>query len=660
MIIKIKNKMFYKMLFLFVLNLAYLPNSQAETIELKNPPEGLYYITGQNLNFGSYQGQLEIRCDNSCRFTRWISYQNYQFNQLQVQEIWQGDVNYTDNNAVQFTYSHLQYGYINRLDNTYRTTEEKNIKNQTVVYKNRGYDFFEGSFDSNSSESFSYLSPLEATPMFESLKQLTPSNSAVRGLKRKIVDLLLRKYQKDEFVKRYKGKSEFKSAVHYFIQDKTLLNFYQNNPNAIVLEQKKPDSISLQEALVKRNAYAYTNEQKENFFFKDLLKYHTNELGMMVSNYIQNDGTIKFVDDGDSALWTGTLVASMAFKYLKTGDPLAYQQMKKSLNGLLLLTEVNQNNDQFSRTLRLNNVPLEPEWEVGPKPYDYLQHKVGGNNDMLKGLVYGYFLGYLALNENETEFKNRIKQASEKLYSNTKIVKQKVWNKPMVIGLKAITTGENKYRKEFIKSYSDPRVWFVNFGINTTIYWAGITDWSGNHLSSVQNLVEIMMADALNTPKLKSKLAKEASKSWIKLKRTDRVLNTFITKIFSMDEMAQNEKNEMEAKYFPWAIHTLQEIPFPRPQLNVDVDHSQNPNWCISPFPRLPWKFIAKKDLPASYGYQGIYNYPIYELSIFGSNYLWKDSALDYNQSTDGKEKYSGVDYLHAYWLARFFNLIRN
>ncbi len=621
---------------------------------------GVYYVTGNDSKNGFFQGQLEVRCESTCIFNRWIRFEKMNYHDLQVEQVWSGTVSSNTVNQLKLTYESLQFGFINKLNDVARSELNKKKILSTAEYKDVGYGLYQGSFDNHSTESISFMHAVDKQPIYQFDRKYLASNSAVRGLKRKLVNLLLRKYQKDSFVQSYKGRDDFKKAVHYFIQDKSLLNFYRENKTSLVLEQKNIDNISLAEAFIKRNAYVYTLPEKENLYFKDLLKYHTNELGMIVGNNIQPDGSIKYIDDGDGALWTGTIVAAMAFKYLKTGDPEAYQQMKKSLNGLLLLTEVLSDSDSFARTVRLKNVPIEEGWQIGNKPYDYLQFKPGGNNDMLRGIVYGYLLGFMALEPDETLLRSRLKMAANKIYSKTDVVKKKVWNRPMVAGLMAVVTGESKYKSEFVKAFREPRTWFVNFGINTTFYWAGITDWSGVHLSSIQSLIELILADALQTPKLKAKLQKENARSWVEIKRTDRIINTIIGKAFAYDQLPQNERNEMDYTYVPWVEHTLNEVPFPRPVLNAEIDLSQNPNWSISPFPRMPWKFVAKKDLPASYGYQGLYNYPVYEVGIFGSNYLWKDSAFDYYQRSHANEKYSGIDYLHAYWLAKFFNVIQN
>ncbi|MNL29712.1 hypothetical protein D3C87_1514050 [compost metagenome] len=101
----------------------------------------------------------------------------------------------------------------------------------------------------------------------------------------------------------------------------------------------------------------------------------------------------------------------------------------------------------------------------------------------------------------------------------------------------------------------------------------------------------------------------------------------------------------------PWG---LRDIPFPRPNVEMSIDHSLKPDWCLSPTPRLFWKAANKPEPAIDYFYQGLYSYPVFEMNAFDSGFVWKDSAFVYKSNHVKGLELTGVDYLYAYWLARY------
>jgi hypothetical protein len=93
------------------------------------------------------------------------------------------------------------------------------------------------------------------------------------------------------------------------------------------------------------------------------------------------------------------------------------------------------------------------------------------------------------------------------------------------------------------------------------------------------------------------------------------------------------------------ALWRLREIPAPKTQ--VDIDHRIRPDYVMSPFPSLPWKF----DWTKTDRTQSLRAYPLFEASAYNV-YDWKQSVLDYKANTVGGQL-PGVDFLLAYWLGR-------
>ncbi len=74
----------------------------------------------------------------------------------------------------------------------------------------------------------------------------------------------------------------------------------------------------------------------------------------------------------------------------------------------------------------------------------------------------------------------------------------------------------------------------------------------------------------------------------------------------------------------------------------------------VSYSPLLLEATVKKPEQPIDYYYQGLYSYPVFELQAFSSNNVWKDPAFSYEVVHAKGIENPGVDYLYAYWLARY------
>ena len=103
----------------------------------------------------------------------------------------------------------------------------------------------------------------------------------------------------------------------------------------------------------------------------------------------------------------------------------------------------------------------------------------------------------------------------------------------------------------------------------------------------------------------------------------------------------------------------LRQVPYPRPNLDLAVDHSLSPDWSVSPVPRMFWKAFKRPMASIDFFYQGLYDYPFFEQSALNSNFLWKDAAFMYKLDRGRGVEYGSVDYLYSYWMARYAGLLR-
>jgi hypothetical protein len=88
--------------------------------------------------------------------------------------------------------------------------------------------------------------------------------------------------------------------------------------------------------------------------------------------------------------------------------------------------------------------------------------------------------------------------------------------------------------------------------------------------------------------------------------------------------------------------------------LDVRIDHSGDPAWVASPIPRNYWTVTGKNAKSVVSYYQGLQQIPIYKLPAVTSRFIWKEDAFQYQGKGAGDIEATGVDYVYAYWLARF------
>lgn len=629
--------------------------AQAEVIP------GMYRIEGQHSTRGKYFGELELRpaADGSMDATHVITYPDFKHDGLAVQEVWTGKAVDASRGNVHLIFSLRQQDFIKRLGKEERTAASAINLELRILLDSLNQP--RGSYGANFSgyrQHISYRGPVGPAPLYFTDRTIHATNSPVTGLKRKAVDRLFKKYQNDEYVKQFEGRDEYKKGVHYMVHDRTDFAFYSQNPGVVRVANKIVDGISLVESVVRRNAFALTLEEKGQGYERDMVR-HINEAGMYSPAHFSPEGKFESMGtDGDSTLWTGVYVAAQAFHYQATRDPAALEKMKKSLRALMTLVEITGDPKQFARTLEIfdPNKALTPGWHRGTGRFEHLNWFEGGNNDMFKGIVYGMLSAWDALPANEAALREEMRALSYKI-NDLEIPNDKVWNKPLSQGMVALFTGDPIEREKYLRTYDDPRTALSELKVNDTFYFAGITDWSGLHLSTISFINAIILADKLGANDIAGTLRERYFEAWKTVRETDRHFMTITLKAFAAAAVPQDYQPDFTAR-LDNAIWGLREIPYPRPRYEVEWDHSIKPEWCISPFPRLPWKFLADDPPPPSFGYQGVMAYPVFESHAFSSNYIWKDTAFPFRQSAAATEEYGGVDYIHWYWLARKIGMI--
>jgi hypothetical protein len=278
---------------------------------------------------------------------------------------------------------------------------------------------------------------------------------------------------------------------------------------------------------------------------------------------------------------------------------------------------------------------------------------------MIKGLIHGMLWGAIVIPESDKEMWDHLRDKSRRLL-NLDIMDERSHNLPPALGLAAFINKDQDLRHKYEKAYAAIKNKLSGYSFDTTFYWRGSADWSGVNLGLVGDISAITIADKLGAAKIRDKLRERLMDSWVTYSPSQRHLLTMVAYGFAYAPGTRggNFKDESSEEKFRAALNQsiwgLREMPYPRPNLDVEIDHSLRPDWCISPIPRLFWKSLKRPEPPITYFYQGLYNYPTFELDAYTSNFVWKEAAFMFKGDHSRGAEYAGVDYLYGYWLARY------
>ncbi|MEN0057588.1 MAG: hypothetical protein AAGB31_02040 [Bdellovibrio sp.] len=272
--------------------------------------EGIWFLQGTSSVRGPYNGELELRKshDGTFNVVRVITYINYFFDGLKVQEVWTGKA-VAESRTLTITYDLQKGDFITRLGGERREADDIGGMINVVSRFNGSSAGLTTKFDdgkiSNYSEWVTTKRPLETQPMWKSERLASGGGG--------------------------KGKHMQPLVVH----DPTDLSFYRQSKDTIRVINKVVDNISITESVFKRNAYAPTLYEKAQAYDRDMEKLHIDPAGV-VTRALPNENrtSAQHIFDKDSPLWTGLYIQSQAWRYRVTREAQALQNVRKSLNGL--------------------------------------------------------------------------------------------------------------------------------------------------------------------------------------------------------------------------------------------------------------------------------------------------------------------------------------
>jgi len=568
--------------------------------------EGIYSITGHHKDRGSYQGEIEIRNNDVIKI---ITYKNFKFNELNVQEIWTGKASLNGHNLTT-TYNLKKADYIVRLENLVRVPEDfKTPQIISLIYSiNQNGMTTKGEY----TETIKFSRTSSEKPLWQNQR----TNLLARGDKiptwlKPFIKISTSRsgFDKDPYVQSFKDRPEFKEINPYIVFDPTDYDFYQNNPKSLRVVNKVLDPISMTESISRRNAYAFSLSDKAEIYERNMQEKHLPaESGIVTTAKLNNQNDlIESQPDFSGGLWSGLYAGSQAMRYLSTQNPEALDNFKRVLKGMYTLIDITGDPRHFARSI----APYDPQytvsgykeylWTRGNGQYSHLMYLLKGNNDMFKGITHSLMWATYVIPESDVETWNMMRKMALQIL-DLEILEEKKQNKPSAIGIAAFILKDKKLEKKFRGLFKNPMVMLGGYSFDTTFYVRGSADWSGINLGVAGAITEIMIADKLGAHAISKQLSERLMDSWVTYESSKRALVTVAAYAFAYKKgvLGGNFK-DLNSRDQKWneginhAMWTLRSIPAIRPTEYIEIDHSMKPDWCLSPVPKLFWK-----------GYRGI------------------------------------------------------
>ncbi|MFM6928233.1 MAG: hypothetical protein ACKOX6_07200 [Bdellovibrio sp.] len=613
---------------------------------------------------GPYNGELELRRshDGTYNTTRVITYINYFYDGLKVQEVWTGKAIATGD-TLTLSYDLHQGDFIKKLGTLKRDrndfTHQINVIARFAVSSKGLASQFSDKKVSNYTEWITTRRDLDPKPLW--LNQRSNFDASGAKLPMEVRNTIKTfktniGFDRDPFVKSFKNRKEFQEERPSVVFDPTDFEFYRDNKDIIRVVNKVTDDISITEASVKRNAYSPSLGEKARGYDKNTVSHHLNQWGVVCQSTVDTDGG--FVDydcDGDSGLWTGLYVGSQAMRYLTSKNSEALANVKKSLKGIFMLVDVTDDPKQLARAVKVYDptLPIPEGWHQGTGLYAKTLWLEDVNNDTIKSVVHALMWASFVIPKEDKGTWDYLRDISRRLL-DLQATNERLQNKGLSLGLALLIDPNSGLRDQYVKAYEDTK--------DSNFYWRGSAEWSGISSTLLGDMSAIMIADRLGEDKIRDQLRERLMDFWVTYSPSQRHLSTIVAYGFAYTQGARGNKFLAESgdgKFraaLDQAVWGLREIPYPRPNLDVEIDHSLSPEWSLSPIPRLFWKPVKKSE-PIDYYYQGLYSYPAFEKEAFTSSYIWKEPAFEYKGSHKKGSEAAGIDYLYAYWLARYVGM---
>lgn len=644
----------------------------------------IYSLDGVHSKYGSYLGELELRPgeDGQVQVIRVVTYQNFRFEGFRVQEVWKGS-GILQGNFLSAVFEIKQADLFNQVDDLKRTREQF-VEPVKLVYQ---MDLNQGTAQLNlpngnlQEHTVGLAQAAGPEPLWRDERLALPSQGSSFPLIGEIaLWTLLRPivvaYENDPFVAGYRERPEYKSKMQYYILDATDYHFLQSHPDTVRVDNKITDTISLVEASLRRDAYGPALAEKAEGFDQEFVHDHMNELGLYEAAALDVNGApAGFADNGDAGLWSGMYAGAQAMRYLASKNPEAMIAFKRVLKGMMMMMDVTGDPTEFARTVRpMGDGKLGSNWRQASPPFATLKYVPGGNNDMIKGIYHAFAWAYEILPASDP----LLAEVSAHAIKLTDLKIAKEWNHPnnlfLAVGLRALATHDAAWKLRFMTIYGTILKTTGTLGLDIGFYYGGIADWSGINLGMVGHVTNILVANQVARMfgadqaqrAMVQNLRSELMEMWKTYAGSRRDFLTVAAYAFAerQDVLAypagivavpppSPELWRTDLRDSVWA---LREIPVQRSFHAITYDFSWRPDWSISAWPKMPWKYL-RDEKEMTFFYQGAYNFPIFECEALQSDNYWT-GAFSFKGGNRKQIREGRVDYLYVYWMARFAKLL--
>ncbi len=625
-----------------------------DTTPLPDPPiePGIYAVEGTDSRYGDYAGEVEIRAgDGKWDFIRSVRFDDVTFEDpikdvtYDVYTAWLGEIReergIVTDVSLKVADSITHYGAVTRTDDdaipviVTGAVTEAGAGAFDVSYATTG----ESVHTFTATETWTYDGASDTAPIFADEDTFIPGHNPMPGWLHALIYGLLDHYHSLSWFDGYRDREDFQAGVHYIARFHTDFGWYRAHPSSLRVANRWLDEVSMAETMLRARAYGPTLAEKAAMFDADMPTYYLNPLGMFSQAQWESDPLVQS-ESGDGLLWTGCYLASQVFRYLETGEEEALDNWLRALDGLFLSHDIPQDETTFARTVRPHQAGRG--WVQGDAPYEDVDWLEGGNNDMIQGLYYGYTLSWIYL-PDEPEFddyRDGIALRAVRLADHADIALDGEFNEIKAAWLAYLTTGDDAYKTRYQTLYANPLLRFYTRMGGGMFYLWGVSDWSGQHLDTIGQLVLAFLAEATDDQDALAIL----EEGWT----NGSVLQALTQTLFPISAFALGDPSPAADPALDTAIWNMRGLPYPKQSLAMDKHI--DPSWSPSPLPSLFWKF----DWLEGGRWQGLWGVPIWQRM---HENLIITAPSDFEMGESDWMSGGGADFLHAYWLGRHFGV---
>jgi len=412
--------------------------------------------------------------------------------------------------------------------------------------------------------------------------------------------------------------------------------------------------------------------EKAVFFEQEIGKWHLTPEGLLAYEILwppPNDEMVP-TSFADMAIWTGCYLGAESFRYAVTGDLEAKKRVDQCVEGLGLLQKVTGVPGLMARSVRKrirdSSNPMAPEgphpylpsihekWRVGEGAFSDYEWLGDVSSDQLDGVVFGEGIAFDLNPEKETREKIRwqITQIADHLLDHDmRIVDSTgketrhgdftlgLFSEPLnaLIGLSILkmalrVSGEETYLHSYARLV---REGYAHRAVRARDPWWEFFSGINHSDNNLAFLAYYTLLFNEKNPKLISLFQKSLDRGW-KVVRGEG--NPFFTWIFHA-LIGEEQKDQLAIDD---ALESLRR--FPKERRDLPVKNSDRKNLCKA------W-FSDRKGEP-----QACFPLPLDERPT--SSFEWRENPYRLDGPGKGRVRFSGVDYLLAYWMGRYYGFV--